>query len=76
MFLSYFAATFSGLGVPMWLLILAKTLNTFSSLALLMDQLGDTSSFEEYLRSELNKLCLAFAGIGGVALVSGTCYVR
>mmetsp|Transcript_2573 Transcript_2573/g.6073 ORF Transcript_2573/g.6073 Transcript_2573/m.6073 type:complete len:1406 (-) Transcript_2573:56-4273(-) len=67
-------ATISGLGIPAWLLLLAKSLNTFSNLALLSQNLGG-KSLEEYLRSELLSLCIAFVVVGAVVMVAGTGYV-
>ena len=69
-----FMATLTGLGIPAWLVLLAKCLDTFSNLAVLIDKLG-TDSLYDYLRQELNKLCIAFVIVGVIALVSGTAYV-
>eukprot|EP01082_Thalassiosira_pseudonana_P012541 g11433.t1.1.5e17418b g11433 g11433.t1 contig5:842324-846534(+) len=68
-------ATLTGLGLPTWLVLLARTLDTFSNLAILMDKLGSVDDLMELLRSELNKLCMAFAIVGFICLVSGFAYV-
>lgn len=68
-------ATFTGLGIPAWLILLARSLDTFSSLATLMTKAGENVDLFELLRSELNKLCVAFAIVGAVCLVTGFIYV-
>ncbi len=68
-------ATFTGLGIPTWLILLARSLDTFSSLATLMGKAGENVDLFELLRTELNKLCVAFAIVGGVCLVTGFIYV-
>lgn len=75
MVLGIIMATFTGLGIPAWLILLARSLDTFSSLATLMTKAGDNVDLFELLRSELNKLCIAFAIVGGVCLVTGFIYV-
>ena len=67
-------ASFSGLGIPMWLLLLARSLDTFSSLGKLIDEIGGDELWE-FLRQELNDLCIAFGVVGLISLVAGTLYV-
>mmetsp|Transcript_6782 Transcript_6782/g.11064 ORF Transcript_6782/g.11064 Transcript_6782/m.11064 type:complete len:1348 (+) Transcript_6782:228-4271(+) len=75
MVLGIIMATFTGLGIPAWLILLARSLDTFSSLATLMAKAGENVDLFELLRSELNKLCIAFAIVGAVCLVTGFIYV-
>jgi ATP-binding cassette subfamily B (MDR/TAP) protein 1 len=74
MVLGVFCATVSGFGLPVWLILLARALDTFSSLAVLIEEVGGDALYD-YLRTELNNLCVAFAILGFVCLVSGTLYV-
>jgi ABC-type multidrug transport system fused ATPase/permease subunit len=67
-------ATFSGLGIPVWLGLLARSLDTFSSLGRLIDEVGGEELFD-FLRQELNKMCIAFGIVGLVSLVTGSLYV-
>mmetsp|Transcript_84198 Transcript_84198/g.126234 ORF Transcript_84198/g.126234 Transcript_84198/m.126234 type:complete len:1341 (+) Transcript_84198:186-4208(+) len=67
-------ATFSGLGIPAWLALLAHSLDTFTSLAKLIEEIGGDELFA-FLRQELNKMCIGFAIVGGISLVSGSLYV-
>ena len=75
MVLGVIMATFTGLGIPAWLILLARSLDTFSSLATLMAKAGDNLDVMGLLRTELNKLCIAFAVVGGICLVTGFIYV-
>jgi len=74
MFLGLIMAAISGSAMPAWLVLLAKTLDKFSSLAALIGILGG-SGLEDVLRKELNNLALGFALVGVVSLISGTLYV-
>lgn len=67
-------ATFSGLAIPAWLVLLAQSLDTFSNLGSLMSRVG-SEGLMEYLQQELLNLCLAFAFVGLVCLVAGSLYV-
>lgn len=74
MIIGVIMATFTGLGVPAWLILLAKSLDTFSSLAYLGSSLNG-GTLMTLLRHELNNLCIAFAVVGGVCLITGFIYV-
>ena len=67
-------ATFTGLGIPLWLVLLASSLDTFSNMSALMTKV-DGTELMEYLQQELFKLCIAFAIVGLICLVTGTLYV-
>mmetsp|Transcript_6312 Transcript_6312/g.14244 ORF Transcript_6312/g.14244 Transcript_6312/m.14244 type:complete len:1336 (+) Transcript_6312:149-4156(+) len=67
-------ATISGLGLPAWLILLASSLDTFSNLATLIGAVG-MDGMMTYLEEELLRLCIAFAWVGLVCLVTGTLYV-
>ena len=60
--------------MPAWLVLLAKTLDKFSSLGALIGIIGGTG-LEKVLKQELNNLALGFALVGVVSLVSGASYV-
>ena len=77
MMLGVLMATFTGLGVPSWLILLARSLDTFSSLAALMNNANENQSADlmTLLRTELNKLCAAFAIVGIICLITGFIYV-
>lgn len=75
MILGVIMATFTGLGIPAWLILLARSLDTFSSLAALMNQIGENGDVMALLQSELNKLCVAFAVVGVICLLTGFIYV-
>ncbi|KAL7533771.1 hypothetical protein ACHAXR_008989 [Thalassiosira sp. AJA248-18] len=72
-----FMATFTGLGLPAWLVLLARSLDTFSNLGSLMGKMNDDSdeALMDLLKSELAQLCIAFAIVGLICLVTGTLYV-
>ena len=74
MILGLVMATISGLGLPAWLVLLARSLDTFSNLAALIQRLGD-DGLMELLENELRNLCVAFAVVGLICLVSGFAYV-
>ena len=67
-------ATFTGLGVPAWLVLLARSLDTFSNLAALIQRVG-SEGLMETIEQELLRLCVAFAIVGLICLVTGTIYV-
>jgi len=75
MILGVIMATFTGLGIPAWLILLARSLDTFSSLGSILSRVGENADLFALLRSELNKLCIAFAIVGVVCLVTGFIYV-
>ncbi|KAL7435504.1 hypothetical protein ACHAXM_005193 [Skeletonema potamos] len=76
MILGVIMATFTGLGIPAWLILLARSLDTFSSLGSIIAKVGgENADLFEFLRSELNKLCIAFAIVGVICLVTGFIYV-
>jgi len=64
----------SGLTMPAWLLLLAKSLETFNSIGKLVNTIGGEATLE-LLIDQLYQLCWSFAVVGGVSLVSGTTYV-
>jgi ATP-binding cassette subfamily B (MDR/TAP) protein 1 len=65
-------AMLSGLGLPAWLVLLARALDKISNLARLISSGADVY---DYLMTELNKLVLGFAVVGVVSLVTGSLYV-
>ena len=64
-------AIISGLAMPVWLYLLAESLETFNNIGKLISAGADIS----IIRDELYKLIYSFAILGGVTLVSGSCYV-
>jgi ABC-type multidrug transport system fused ATPase/permease subunit len=74
MILGLVAAAVSGLSMPAWLLLLAKSLETFNSIGKLVNTIGGDATLE-ILVDELYQLCWSFAVVGSVALVSGSTYV-
>jgi len=71
MILGIFMATFTGLGIPAWLVLLARSLDTFSNLAALIQRVG-SEGLMSYINQELMNLCIAFAVVGLICLVTGT----
>jgi ATP-binding cassette subfamily B (MDR/TAP) protein 1 len=71
MIVGLFSAAIAGLAMPVWLLLLAKSLETFNDIGTIVAAGGDIS----ILQDEMNKLIYSFAIVGAVTLVSGTCYV-
>ena len=67
-------ALVSGLGLPAWLVLLAKSLDKFSNLAFLITIIGG-AGLQQKLQEELNNLVIAFVIVGCVCLVTGTLYV-
>ena len=67
-------ATVSGLGIPAWLVLLNKSLDKLSNLATLVGRVG-VDGLMELVQEELKDLCIAFAVVGLVCLVTGTLYV-
>lgn len=62
----------SGLGLPAWLVLLAKSLDKFSNLANLINAGADLGGV---LQDELNNLVIAFIWVGAIALVTSALYV-
>lgn len=75
MALGIFMATIAGLGIPAWLLLLARALDTFSNLAVLIERSDGAAGLYDLLEQELLKLCIAFACVGVVCLFTGFAYV-
>lgn len=67
-------ATFTGLGIPAWLILLARSLDSLSNLAALINTVG-SSGLMDVLQQELARLCIAFAIVGLICLVTGAAYV-
>lgn len=67
-------ATFSGLAIPLWLVLLAQSLDSLSNLASLIATVGN-AAIMDVLMNKLRELCLAFAVVGFVSLVTGSLYV-
>lgn len=67
-------AFLSGAGVPAWLILLAQSLDKFSNLAKLVSVVGEENLMNQ-VQQELNRLVIAFALVGVVALLSGASYV-
>jgi ATP-binding cassette subfamily B (MDR/TAP) protein 1 len=72
MVLGLLMAVVSGCAVPVWLILLAKSLDQFSNMAYLVNAGADIYGV---IQGELNELVVAFAVLGGVSLVSGSMYV-
>ncbi|KAL3780127.1 hypothetical protein HJC23_001316 [Cyclotella cryptica] len=68
-------ATIAGFGIPVWLILLARALDAFSNMAVVIEISGGTNSLMDELRQELNKLCIGFAVVGLISLVCGFAYV-
>ena len=69
-------AFFSGLGLPLWLALLARSLDKFSNLAKLIDNVGlDQESLKKTLEDELNQMVIAFVYVGALMLGTGAIYV-
>jgi ATP-binding cassette, subfamily B (MDR/TAP), member 1 len=75
MVLGLVMALLSGLGIPVWLALLASALDTFSNLGRLSSALPDNGDVFELLNQKLLQLSVAFMIVGGVVFVSGTLYV-
>jgi len=72
MFFGLIIAGFAGLCLPAWLVLLARSLDTFSNLA----NLGNAGlDIAEILQQQLNELIAAFAILGVISLVVGFLYV-
>lgn len=67
-------ATVSGLSMPAWLLLLAKSLETFNSIGVLVSTIGSEATMDVLL-SQLYQLCWLFGVVGGVSLIVGSGYV-
>ncbi|KAL3912758.1 MAG: hypothetical protein SGILL_006759, partial [Bacillariaceae sp.] len=64
-------AVISGLSMPVWLLLLAQSLQTFNNIGKIIGAGGDIS----ILSDELYKLIYSFAILGVVTLIAGSAYV-
>lgn len=64
-------AAISGLSMPIWLLLLAESLETFNQIGSIIAAGGSVT----ILLDEMYKLIYSFAIVGGVSLVCGTIYV-
>jgi ATP-binding cassette subfamily B (MDR/TAP) protein 1 len=64
-------AAVAGLSMPVWLLLLAESLETFNQIGAIVAAGGSS----DVLMDEMNKLIYSFAIVGAVSLVSGTIYV-
>ncbi|CAB9520582.1 Lactococcin-G-processing and transport ATP-binding protein LagD [Seminavis robusta] len=74
MVIGLFFALLTGLCLPTWLILLARALDTFSTIAhLILQGAGDAAY--EHLNRELGKLVIAFAILGAISLVVGFTYV-
>lgn len=69
-----FWAFISGLSMPIWLLLLGQSLETFNELGALIKTVGKEKAFE-LLIDQLYQLCWSFAVVGLVSLIAGTLYV-
>ena len=65
------AAGIAGLAMPVWLLLLSHSLETFNDIGTIIAAGGDIT----ILKSEMQKLIYSFAIVGFVTLLSGTTYV-
>lgn len=64
-------AAIAGLAMPVWLLLLAQSLQTFNNIGKIIAAGGDIS----ILSDELYRLIYSFALLGVVTLISGSAYV-
>ena len=64
-------AIISGLSMPVWLLLLAQSLETFNNIGKIIGAGGDISIISD----ELFKLIYSFAILGVVTLIAGSAYV-
>ena len=65
------SAAIAGLSMPVWLLLLANSLETFNNIGKIVRAGGDIS----ILADQMNQLIYSFAIVGAVSLFSGTFYV-
>ncbi|KAL3903815.1 MAG: hypothetical protein SGILL_010303, partial [Bacillariaceae sp.] len=68
-------AFFAGLGIPVWLTLLADALDTFSNLGRLINSSPGNAGLMDTLRDQLLQLSLAFMIVGVVVFVAGSLYV-
>jgi ATP-binding cassette subfamily B (MDR/TAP) protein 1 len=68
------SAAVSGLSMPVWLLLLSASLNTFNNLGKLINELGGGRAVE-ILQDQLLDLVYSFLILGVVALFAGSAYV-
>lgn len=71
MVLGIVMAVVSGLSMPVWLLVLAQSLEVFNQIGIIIAQGGSPM----ILLDQMYKLIYSFAIVGAVSLVSGTTYV-
>ena len=71
MILGIIMAAIAGLSMPVWLLLLAQSLEVFNQIGTIIAQGGSI----DILLNEMYKLIYSFAIVGGVSLISGTTYV-
>eukprot|EP00545_Synedropsis_sp_CCMP1620_P013131 CAMPEP_0119006186 /NCGR_PEP_ID=MMETSP1176-20130426/2153_1 /TAXON_ID=265551 /ORGANISM="Synedropsis recta cf, Strain CCMP1620" /LENGTH=1320 /DNA_ID=CAMNT_0006958075 /DNA_START=89 /DNA_END=4051 /DNA_ORIENTATION=+ len=74
MVLGVIMATISGLTLPAWLVLLAMSLDKFSNIYVLIEQIGGNGLYD-FLLKELNQLAIGFVCVGFVSLISGSSYV-
>ena len=65
------SSSIAGLSMPVWLLLLAQSLETFNNIGKIVNAGGDIS----VLQDEMDKLVISFAVLGAVSLFSGAMYV-
>ncbi|KAL3929994.1 MAG: hypothetical protein SGARI_004610, partial [Bacillariaceae sp.] len=68
-------AFFAGLGIPVWLGLLANALDTFSNLGRLINANPGNSGLMDTLQDQLLQLSLAFMIVGVIVFVTGSMYV-
>jgi len=68
------SAGIAGLAMPVWLLLLAQSLETFNNIGKLMNSVGGEAALE-ILKSQLYQLVWSFAVVGFVSLLCGSLYV-
>ena len=74
MLVGLFMAAVSGLCLPAWLVLLALSLNRFSTLANLINAIGG-SVLQSAVQEQLNNLVIGFVILGAVSLFTGSTYV-
>jgi hypothetical protein len=67
-------ATVSGLGMPVWLILLNRSLDELSNLSTLMGSVAN-DRLMDLVQGKLKDLCIAFTIVGLVSLVTGALYV-
>jgi ATP-binding cassette subfamily B (MDR/TAP) protein 1 len=64
----------SGLAMPVWLLLLANSLDTFNNLGKIISTVGSAAAADQ-LKSQMDTLIWSFVILGVVSLFSGSFYV-